>query len=405
MLNTLRAWLPIASLSIAAFVFNTSEFLPVGLLPDIAEGLGETLSFTGLVITGYAWVVALTSLPMVLLTAKLERRRLMISLIGIFAAAHVAVLWVGSFWSLLGARIIVALTHAVFWSIMFPLAARMTPKGQGARGIACVMGGCILATVMGVPIGTKLGHWFGWQEAFAIVGGAAFLSLLFIAAVLPHAPSQKAGSLSSLPIILKRPALRQLYLTAAASMLGSFTVYSYISPIVTEAAGGSLDDVVTMLLVYGCSGFAGTILITKLLEVSRSAALVAPLAAMTVAFLFFLVSVPVPAVHWLLVMLWGASLSGLMMSLNTLVLGAGHDAADVCTSLLSGIINIGIGGGAFLGSLLSANLGFASLTYAGAVLAGMPLLATLLILQRTGSAILGEHAAHEPGRPIDLNGK
>lgn len=405
MLSTLRAWLPAASLAIAAFVFNTSEFLPVGLLPDIAQGLGESLSFTGLVITGYAWVVALTSLPLALLTAKLERRRLLLTLMGIFAAAHLVMPWVTNFATLLGARIAVALSHAVFWSIMFPLAARMAPKGQKAKGIAAVMGGTVLATVLGVPIGTKLGHWFGWQEAFAIVGGAAIISMLLIAAVLPEAPSRKAGSISSLPVILKRPALRQLYLVAATAMLGNFTVYSYVSPIVTEAAGGSAEDVVTLLLVFGLSGFLGTILNTRILEKSTSLALVLPLAAMTTAFLFFLATSGIPAVHWVLVILWGASISGLMMSLNTLVLAAGHDAADISTSLLSGIINVGIGGGAFLGSLLSANWSFASLPYAGAVLAGAPLLAALFIWKTTGCAVLPyehEDSVREHGQALDL---
>lgn len=134
MLTTLRAWLPVAMLAVAAFVYNTSEFLPVGLLPDIAEGLNESTSFTGLVITGYAWVVAIASLPLAIATAKLERRKLLLSLMGIFAVAHLVMPWVTSFMTLLAARVMVALAHAVFWSIMFPLAARMSPKGQTAKG-------------------------------------------------------------------------------------------------------------------------------------------------------------------------------------------------------------------------------------------------------------------------------
>lgn len=321
----------------------------MGLLPDIAEGLSESLSFTGLIITGYAWVVAITSLPLALATAALERRKLLLALMGIFALAHLVMPWVTTFGALLIARIAVALSHAVFWSIMMPLAARMAPKGQRAKGIAAVMAGCVLATVFGVPIGTKLGHWFGWQEAFAIVGGAAVVSGLWIAMVLPEAPSRKAGSLASLPVILKRPAMRQLYLIAAVAMLGNFTVYSYVSPIVTEAAGGTLESVVTLLLVFGLSGFVGTLIVTRLLEANPSIAIVAPLTGLTTAFLFFLPTAALPWVHWPLIIIWGASLTGLMMALNNLILAAGHDAADVSTSMMSGIINVGIGGGAFLG--------------------------------------------------------
>lgn len=133
------SWLPILGLAFAAFVFNTSEFLPVGLLLDMAASLGETVSFTGLVITGYAWVVAIMSLPLTILTARFERRKLLLCLILCFALSHIAVLWVASFGSLLAARICVALCHSIFWSIMTPLAARMAPKGKRALGLACVM--------------------------------------------------------------------------------------------------------------------------------------------------------------------------------------------------------------------------------------------------------------------------
>ena len=114
-------------LAFAAFVFNTSEFLPVGLLPDMAASLNESVSFMGLVITGYAWVVSIMSLPLALLTARFERKKLLLFLLGLFAICHFAVLWVDSFWSLYATRIGVALAHSIFWSIMNPLAARMAP--------------------------------------------------------------------------------------------------------------------------------------------------------------------------------------------------------------------------------------------------------------------------------------
>ncbi len=164
----LQAWLPTIGLAFAAFVFNTSEFLPVGLLPNIAESIGESVSKTGLIITVYAWVVSLLSLPLTIVTAKLERRKLLLWLIFIFALSHFLVLWADTFEKLMGARICVAVTHSVFWSIMTPLAARVAPFGRQSLGLAMVMGGTIVATVMGVPLGTRLGQIVGWQGAFFI---------------------------------------------------------------------------------------------------------------------------------------------------------------------------------------------------------------------------------------------
>ena len=180
-------------LAFAAFVFNTSEFLPVGLLPDMAASLNESVSFMGLVITGYAWVVSIMSLPLALLTARFERKKLLLFLLGLFAICHFAVLWVDSFWSLYATRIGVALAHSIFWSIMNPLAARMAPAGKRATGLAAVMGGTIVATVLGVPLGTKMGHLFGWAESFFVIGAAAFLVLMLLWYVLPQCPSRSAG--------------------------------------------------------------------------------------------------------------------------------------------------------------------------------------------------------------------
>ena len=269
-----RAWVPVIALAFAAFVFNTSEFLPVGLLPDMAQDLRETVSFTGLVITGYAWVVALMSLPLAIATAKFERRRLLLFLLAAFALCHFAVLAAHSFGMLLICRIGVALTHSVFWSIMTPLAARTAPRGKRALGLAAVMGGTIVATVLGVPIGTKLGHYFGWQEAFAIVGLAAAAVFLIIWKTLPESPSTKAGSLKSLPVILKRPALLQLYALTMVTVLGQFTAYSYISPFLQRVCGMSDSDVVNILLVFGLAGIVGTIVSSRTLERHPSASLV-----------------------------------------------------------------------------------------------------------------------------------
>lgn len=144
-----KAWIPTIGLAFAAFVFNTSEFLPVGLLPNIAESIHESVSKTGLIITVYAWVVSLLSLPLTILTAKLERRRLLLWLIVIFALSHFVVLWADTFEKLMGARVCVAVTHSIFWSIMTPLAARVAPFGKQAFGLAAVMGGSIVATVLG----------------------------------------------------------------------------------------------------------------------------------------------------------------------------------------------------------------------------------------------------------------
>lgn len=383
-----RAWLPTIGLAFAAFVFNTSEFLPVGLLPNIAESIHESISKTGLIITVYAWVVALLSLPLTVLTAKLERRKLLLGLIALFAASHFIVLWADTFEKLLGARICVAITHSIFWSIMTPLAARVAPFGKQSLGLAAVMGGTIVATVLGVPLGTKLGQHFGWQGSFFIVGIAAAVIWLLIYFVLPVCTSDRAGSLKSLPSLFKRPALVQLYLLTATAILGQFTAYSFISPILMHDGGLAEGQTVTVLFVFGIAGIIGTIISSKTVDKYRSGTLVVPLILMSAC----LALLTVTASHWwplmVLTVVWGASMTALGMAFQTLLLAVARDAADVATSLYSGIFNIGIGGGAFLGSQISAHFGFTPIAYVGSGLVSVCAIGCLIILLKTGSAIL-----------------
>ncbi len=397
----IRAWLPIVGLAFAAFVFNTSEFLPVGLLPDIAGDLGETVAFTGLVITGYAWVVALMSLPLTIATAKLERRKLLLCLIAVFALAHFVVLWAESFEKLFAARIAVALTHSIFWSIMTPLAARMAPRGKRALGLAAVMGGTIVATVLGVPIGTQLGHMFGWQEAFFIIGIAAALVFALIYFVLPECASNRAGSMKSLPVILKRPALIQLYCLTAVTVLGQYTAYSYISPILQTVGGFGETDVVTTLFVFGIAGILGTVLSSKLVERFPSGSLAVPL--IVIAASLFLI-VPLCGHFGLLMALvvaWGAAMTAVCMAFQTMLLNAAPDAADIAASLYSGIFNIGIGGGAFIGSGILRVSGYEPIAYTGGAIVAVSAISTIVVWLRTGSAVLKSSVAADEAKTTE----
>lgn len=383
-----KAWIPTIGLAFAAFVFNTSEFLPVGLLPNIAESIHESVSKTGLIITVYAWVVSLLSLPLTILTAKLERRRLLLWLIVIFALSHFVVLWADTFEKLMGARICVAVTHSIFWSIMTPLAARVAPFGKQAFGLAAVMGGSIVATVLGGSdrnssrtagrlAGILLHRGYGCRIALGYY--------LFLAACLYQQP---AGSLKSLPSLFKRPALVQLYLLTMVVILGQFTVYSYITPILMNVGHLSENATVWFLFIFGIAGIIGTVISSRTVDKNRSGTLVIPMLIMTVCVGLLTVTSSHFGVLVILGTFWGASMTAISMAFQTLLLDTARDAADVATSMFSGIFNIGIGGGAFIGSRVSAEFGFAAVPYVACALIGVCVLACAAIWLKRGSAIL-----------------
>ena len=228
------AWLPVVSLAFAAFVFNTSEFVPVGLLTGIADSFSMRIADTGLMMTMYAWVVSLASLPAIFIFSDTERRRLLIGVFILFVLSHVlsAVAW--SFPILMVSRFGVALSHSVFWAITAAMVMRIAPLGKKTQAVSMLAAGSALASILGLPMGRLISEWFSWRTTFMIIGIVAAMVLVVVWRVMPVLPSQNAGSLKSLPLLIKRPALVGLYVLILLIVTAHFTAYSYIEPLVEK---------------------------------------------------------------------------------------------------------------------------------------------------------------------------
>ncbi|OYQ75381.1 sugar transporter [Wohlfahrtiimonas sp. G9077] len=364
--HTNRAWLGVMSLAFAAFVFNTTEFIPIALLTDIGQDFNMSIGHVGIIITIYAWVVALTSLPLLLMVGAMERKRLLLYIFLVFVLSHVICFMAESFTVLVIGRIGVAISHALFWSITAALAVRVAPIGRKSQALGILATGTALATVLGIPIGRVVGQMVGWRFTFLGIGGLALITLVILLRVLPKLPSENAGSLKSLPILFKRPALVGIFALTAIFVTAHFTVYSYIEPFAEQVAKIEPSYTTFLLLIFGVAGIAGSYIFGRYNGRYPLAFLPVSIIVLTVCILILLPVASSSALLFVLSFIWGIASICVGLALQVKVLDLAADATDVAMSIYSGIFNIGIGGGALVGNIVIAKLGLDSLGFVGA---------------------------------------
>ena len=330
------AWLRVVTLAVAAFIFNTTEFVPVGLLSDIAQSFHMQTAQVGIMLTIYAWVVALMSLPFMLMTSQVERRKLLICLFVVFIASHVLSFLSWSFTVLVISRIGVAFAHAIFWSITASLAIRMAPAGKRAQALSLIATGTALAMVLGLPLGRIVGQYFGWRMTFFAIGIGAFITLLC----------------------------------------------SYIEPFVQNIAGFSANFATALLLLLGGAGIIGSVIFGKLGN-QYASALVSTAIALLLVCLALLLPAANSEIHLgVLSIFWGIAMMIIGLGMQVKVLALAPDATDVAMALFSGIFNIGIGAGALVGNQVSLHWSMSMIGYVGAVPAFAALIWSIIIFRR-----------------------
>ncbi|EOG9061294.1 sugar transporter [Vibrio fluvialis] len=370
-------YLRVFALGFSAFIFNTTEFVPVGLLTDIAKDFDVPLASAGWMLTIYAWIVASMSLPMMMLTSKMERKTLLLSVFTLFIVSHGFSVIAWNFEMLVASRIGIAFAHAVFWSITASIAIRVAPPGKKTLALSVLATGTSLAMVLGVPLGRIIGQWLGWRVTFGVIGVTALLIMFALFRLLPTLPSLFSGSMKKLPELLRKPTLLGLYLFIFLLFTAHYTAYSYIEPFVKVVGQVSENFTTFLLLLFGGAGILGSVIFGYWGERANTKLLVSNTAVVMLCMVLLLLSANSPWGVSTLLLLWGTALMIVCLAMQVKVLNIDTNASDMIMSMFSGIINLGIGAGALIGAKV---IHFSSLEAIGYVGSGFALLALLLIV-------------------------
>lgn len=378
---TAKQWLALAGIAIAAFVFNSSEFMPVGLLTDIGQTFGTSEATTGMLVSVYAWAVMILSVPLMIVATRLDFRRLLLVVLVVFLVGQVLTAFSASYWILMAARLVVACAHSVFWAIAAPIAVRLVPQSKRALALSVVETGTAVAAIVGLPLGRAIGLAVGWRLTFAIVAVISALLLVYLIVTLPWVPGAEPFGVGQLPGLFRNKGLVALFVLTALYAWGYYTGYSYIEPFLLQIAGLENDMVTIVLSVFGVASIVGSIMCSKLYPRFRFGFFKAITIGVPVALLLMHAAAGAGiAAIFGVVVLWGISAAAVSVVYQAEIINVSSDEEEtVAMAFFSGIFNFGIGTGALLGGQVVNSLGIANVFYAGGAIGVVSIVFCLLV--------------------------
>jgi DHA1 family inner membrane transport protein len=374
--------LAITALALGGFAIGTTEFVTMGLLPEIARGIDRSIPTTGHVISAYALGVVVGAPVIVSLGARLPRRELAVGLVLALGAGNAVTALAHGYWPVMAARFLAGLPHGAYFGVASLIAASLVPAERKGRAVSGVMLGLSVATVVGVPATTWLGQGLGWRSAYWAVVGIAVLTAALLLLVVPHSPGNPRATVAAELQALKRPQVLYAVTAGMVGFGGIFAMYSYVAPLVTREADLGRAAIPWFLLAFGIGSVLGSWLAGRLADwdVERSvvAGFVAAIGVLVLIWLF----AGVPLVLWLLVLLVGVLGSVLAINFQLRLMHVAGDAQMLGAALNHSALNIANGLGAWLGSLvIAAGHGYRAPSLVGAGLAVLGLLVFVAALR------------------------
>lgn len=365
-----RTALAIGALAVGGFAIGTTEFMTMGLLPQLAAGTGVGIATAGHYVSAYALGVVVGAPAVALLAARLPRKGLLIALMAFFAAAHLGVLLADRYPSLMLARFLAGIPHGAYFGIGSVVAASLVSRARRTAAVAALLQGLGVANVVGVPVATMLGQRLGWQTAYAAVGAIGAATVVALAVWLPRQPVSGDESMARELAALRRPQVLLALLIGTVGFGGMFAMYAFIAPTMTELAGVAASFVPWVLAAYGVGMVTGMVLAGRVARRGVLRGIIVVLALIAA-----LLGVFGWAVHlaWLgvaMVFVLGLLPSILVPLLQIRLMDVAHEGQSLAAALNHSTLNLANALGAWLGSVvLAAGWGYGAPSRVGALLA------------------------------------
>ncbi|MBL1286051.1 MFS transporter [Streptomyces sp. For3] len=385
--------LALLALAIGAFGIGTTEFVIMGLLPDVAADFQVSIPTAGFLVTGYALGVVLGAPLMTILGTRVTRKRMLMLLMGLFIVGNVVSALAPVFGVMLAGRVIASLAHGAFFGIGSVVAADLVAPEKKAGAIAMMFTGLTVANVVGVPLGTFIGQSLGWRVTFFVVAGLGVLGLLGVAKLVPEQPKPQGVRIRH-----ELAAFRNVQVLLAMAMTvlgfgGVFAAITYITPMMTETAGFAASSVTWLLVLFGLGMVGGNLLGGKFADRHLMPMLYVALGALAVVLALFTLTAHNKIAAAVTIVLIGALGFATVPPLQKRVLDQAAGAPTLASAVNIGAFNLGNALSAWLGGLvIAAGFGYTAPNWVGAVLA-----ASALVLAVLSGAI--ERRAVTAGRP------
>ncbi|KFN01715.1 MFS transporter [Bacillus clarus] len=339
------------ALTLGAFAIGLTEFIIMGLLPEVAESMQVSIPMAGFLVTGYALGVAIGAPIITVATHKMKRKELLLFLMILFIAGNALAALAPNYTILMLARILAALTHGTFFGVGSVIAAELVPKEKRAGAIAIMFTGLTLANILGVPIGTFLGQAYGWRSTFWSITIIGVIALIGIAILVPKVKAAQSSLLQELKV-LRRPAVHVALLMTIFGFGGVFTAFTYITPILVDITGFSPKSVSYILVLFGIGITIGNIYGGKLADRKLLSSLIGILLMLSIVLALFSITDQYKILTLFTVFIFGIAAFGTVPGLQLHMLNTAKEAPTLASTLNIAAFNLGNALGAYIGGVV-----------------------------------------------------